>query len=107
MLIPGFVMYCRLTLVPFVVFVDPTYRERPDAVARSLELTRHCWLRLTLLIILLSIGDAIFELGPSLLKIDDLFSRFIFELQRVSIPRFALLLMCLVFENLRAVPGDK
>jgi hypothetical protein len=74
LIVPGLVMYCRLIyFAPFVVLADPTYKTRPDAVARAKELTRGCWGKLSLFMLGLTVVDALFVYGPSLLNIESLF----------------------------------
>jgi hypothetical protein len=106
-IVPGIVMFFRLTFVPYIVFVDPTYKSRPDAVARSLELTKPCWIRLTLLIVLINLFDGLFELAPNLLKIDDLFSRAFFDLAGFLFSLFEFILLYIIFENLRLASDAK
>lgn len=101
-IVPGIVRYCRFYLVPFIVYVDPTYQSRPDALARAKELTDDCWVRFTFLILGLGALETGFELGPSLLKIDDLIPRLIFDFCGFIFSLYCLLVVYVVFDNLRA-----
>lgn len=106
-ILPGMVMYCRLNFVPFVIFCDPDYELRPDAVARSKELTKNCWIRVTLFVLVLSIFDAVFELAPNLMRIENLFGRGLFSLCSFVFSLFAFVLLYMIFENLRQVHKEQ
>lgn len=106
-ILPGMVMYCRLNFLPFVIFCDPEYDARPDAVARCKELTKNCWLRLTFIVLLFSIFDAVFELAPNLMRIENLFARGIFSLCSFVFSLFAFVLLYMIFENLRRVHEER
>lgn len=99
-LVPGMIMYCRLNFVPFVVFADPSYATRPDAVARTLELTRSCWFKITLIIFGLGCFDAIFEFAPHILNIEDFGFRLFFELCGFLFSLFSFVLLYMIFQNL-------
>ena len=101
--IPGVIMYCRLNFVPFVIFCDPDYEQHPDAVGRCKQLTKKCWFRVTLLILVFSIFDAVFELAPNLLRVENLFARGFFSLCSFVFSLFAFVLLYMIFENLRKV----
>ena len=101
LLIPGFIMYCRLSLIPFIVFCDPTYSTRPDAIARSMELTKRCWPRLFLFMLALAVVSAVFELAPHMLMIDDLITRIMFDFSGFLFSLFGFMLLYIIFENLR------
>lgn len=107
LIVPGIIMYCRLNFVPFVIFSDPDYEAHPDAVARSKQLTKKCWIRVTFLILILSVFDAVFELAPNLLKIENLFGRGIFSLCNFVFSLFAFVLLYIIFENLRVRFGSE
>lgn len=101
-IIPGVIMFFRLYFVPYVVFVDPTYKTSPNAVARSLELTKSCWMRVTLVIVALNLVDGAFELAPNLLRTDGLLYRAFFDLSGFIFSLFEFMLLYIIFENLRA-----
>jgi hypothetical protein len=100
-LIPGFIAYVRLSLVGFIVVLDPTFKTNPDALKRSRELTRHCWIRLAGIIMLLTLAEAFFELTPNLLHVGDIFSSFVFECANFLCSLFGFCLLYVIFENLR------
>ena len=99
-LIPGVIVYCRLTFVPFIVFLDPSYEAKPDAVGRSYELTRPCWGRITFAIFLLGALEGMFELTPNLLKVDNLVMRACIDLCGFLFSLFSFVVVYIIFENL-------
>ena len=101
LIVPGVIMYCRLSFVPFVVILDPTYHTKPDALARCRELTRDCWMRLTFFLVALGVIDLLFELAPGLLNIESWMIRIPFDFCGFLFSLFSFLILYVIFDNLR------
>jgi hypothetical protein len=105
-LVPGFIMYARLSVLPFVIVLDPEYDENPDGVKISREMTKHFWVQVSLLTLVLALVGGAFEIAPNLLHIEDLFLRAIFELANFIVSLFAFFLLYCVYDNLKARKGN-
>lgn len=104
-IIPGLIMYARLIFVQFIVVLDPNYFKNPNAVATALQMTKNCWIRLTLICLSLAVISGCIEFTPHLLKIENFFARAAFDLVSLIFSLFAFIITYLIYENIRTEKG--